>query len=504
MREKLIFEFTRKGEKVKRESLGIPNSLEKIHISVKKPEDVNGGGYLAVFDECGNLRFQKMLSYGEQELGVGEQPKDTSVGGVTGRIGAGNWTFMCGFMFGDPVESEEDKSVEIELTISDEAIPLTEALDEAWMTSEDGNRINEKLFDWGKIYSNKTTWFKGDFHTHTRLSDGKETVENAMKKAVDMKLDFYVPTEHNLIHTGWKKTELLIVPGVEITDGLGHFNMFGITERPVGIDGMMMASTLEEKKKQLLSMIEEAVEKQWIVSINHPFLHVWKWHLDEVKLDKIQCLEIINDPTYTYAIEANDRAISFLDALWLDGHKIYGVGGSDAHNLIDERYEGATEPSIAGDPGTYVHCPKLSAEQLLTNVRKGHMIVTRYCEVVPHIYSDTREYLPGDEIIDREITYAVEISGITEYPRVCLIGNSKEDTLRRIPLQVVKKSGGKFVAEQKFKMEQGSWRWIRMEIRDESGKFLGYVNPVYTGQKESQYHTYGEVKAVWESKKNAN
>ena len=53
-----------------------------------------------------------------------------------------------------------------------------------------------------------------------------------MKKAEDMNMDFYVPTEHNLIHTGWCNTSLCILPGVEITTDFGHMNLFGITEFP--------------------------------------------------------------------------------------------------------------------------------------------------------------------------------------------------------------------------------------------------------------------------------
>ena len=70
---------------------------------------------------------------------------------------------------------------------------------------------------------------------------------------------------------------------------------------------------------------------------------------------------------------SNEMAVRFLDALWQDGHRIYGVGGSDSHNLIDERYEeqsirpfleirrlGMLRGSLCGKPdgrsesGTYV------------------------------------------------------------------------------------------------------------------------------------------------------
>ena len=115
------------------------------------------------------------------------------------------------------------------------------------------------------------------------------------------------------------------------------------------------------------------------MSINHPFLHVWKWKFHSIPLRMVQFLEIVNDPTYEYAKESNEKAIRFLDLLWQEGYRIYGIGGSDSHNLIEERYDGALEPSVAGDPGTYVFSKGLTPTKLLQNLRKGHVYVSRYC-----------------------------------------------------------------------------------------------------------------------------
>ena len=497
MQNVIYMELSPKGENIMRESFRVSSSAKRIHISVKRPAGFDGMGFLAVFDEEKKLRLQKMLGYGEQELCIGERAEETSIGAVAGAIGEGEWKIVYGSFFHDWENYEGACPLKIEIAITDEKKKITEQMEELWMTNQDDFHMNKSLYNWEKIYNKKTAWFKGDFHTHTRLSDGKETVENAMKKAVDMQMDFYVPTEHNVVHTGWKKTELLIVPGVEVTLPLGHYNLFGITERPKQLDVIVQTDDKEEMAKQMLSIIEDANQKNWVTSINHPFLHVWKWHLDEVELSKIQCLEIINDPTYQYATESNDKAIAFLDVLWQGGHKIYGVGGSDAHNLIDERYEGATEPSIAGDPGTYVYCSGLSAANLLKAVKEGHMVVTRHCEIVPYIYSDTKTYLPGDEIEDRRITYELEISGITDYPKVYLVGNTDTDEIVKAPVQVVKKGNGAYFVQQKIKAKAGQWKWMRMEVRDAQGKFLGYVNPVYSGRKEPEYKTYGEAKDAW-------
>lgn len=497
MKNSIYIELSREGEKVMRESIRIPHSLTKIHISVIRPEDFPGAGFLAVFDEKQRLRLQKMIAYGEQELGIGENPCDNSAGSVAGTIGAGDWTIVYGTLFSEWESYDGKLPVTIEIVISDEDKAVAEPLEHLWLTGEDDFHINEKLFSWGAVKNTKTAWFKGDFHTHTRLSDGKEPLENAMKKAVDMQLDFYVPTEHNLVHTGWCNTGILVVPGVEVTLPMGHYNLFGITERPKQLDTVMLVQDKKEMAEQMLSIIEDANRRNWIVSINHPFLHIWQWHLEEVPLCQVQCLEIINDPTYPYAKEANDKAISFLDAVWMAGYKIYGVGGSDAHNLIEERYEGAEEPSIAGDPATWVYCECLSAENLLSAVKSGHMVVTRHCHITPHIYGDKQTYLPGDEVTERQITFEIEISGTKDYPRVWLVSNTGAEEIVKAPLQVIKKENGTFLAKKKIKIEQAAWKWFRIEVRDWEGNFLGYINPVYSGKTEPRYRTFGEVKEAW-------
>ena len=85
----------------------------------------------------------------------------------------------------------------------------------------------------------------------------------------------------------------------------------------------------------------------------------------------------------------------FLDLLWQEGYRIYGIGGSDSHNLIEERYDGALEPSVAGDPGTYVFSKELTPTKLLQNLRKGHIYVSRYCTLEVEITADGETYLPG-------------------------------------------------------------------------------------------------------------
>ena len=489
MKETISFSIDNNTQLKRRESIEIPCELSRLNIWVQFPEDCRYLTFLFVEDPDGSVRLQKQLAYGEQHLQIADTPERTSVGAVPGKIQKGKWTFQI-YLFTEYVKHRKKDSIStLSLTVSDEDTLVTEPMcGNSWI--EEDMKISSSKYRWNKKYQEKAGWFKGDFHTHTRLSDGKETVENAMKKAEMMDLDFYVPTEHNVMHTGWRTTDLCIIPGIELTTDKGHMNLFGLTQMPEKLRDIILYNGTEKAETYLYDTLEEAQKKNWITSINHPFLTVWQWRYEETPLDKIDCIEVINDPTYTYAEASNEKAVRFIDELWKDGHVIYGVGGSDSHNLIEERYEGANLPSIAGDPATYVYCENLTPENILEGVRCGHVCVARYMTIETQITVDGRKYLPGDRIPDHaeHVTYKIVTGAHKEMPEIILIEDGKKKILP------VKQTGkDQFMAEAKFTLDENKWHWFRMEIRTAGHKLAGYVNPVYRGSRTQRCRTFGEM-----------
>src|SRR5690606_21668950 len=104
---------------------------------------------------------------------------------------------------------------------------------------------------------------------------------------------------------------------------------------------------------------------QTIISINHPFLTVWKWKFTETLLEKIDTIEICNDPTYSDNEKATELALIAWNHLLNDGYQITGIGGSDSHLKPTETYEDSDIPSLIGDPGTFVYCDQLSATNIV-------------------------------------------------------------------------------------------------------------------------------------------
>lgn len=477
------------------EELVICKPLKRLTISVDvEKEEHTLMGYLVVRDEKNRIRIQKILGYGERTIVIARHAKNTTIGGVPGPIGAGTWKIVI-YLFAEYIEQTlEGVSLPFRIQISDRKTEIQETIGKClWVDRHYREQLWLGYYNKSSFYSSRGRWYKGDFHTHTHLSDGKESVSSAMRKARMMDLDFYVPTEHNVIPTGWEDDYMLILPGVEITTKIGHCNLIGIDKMPERLPEIMEYADTPEVEEYLYEILREAKKREWIISINHPFLTIWKWKYGEVGLDDITCLEIINDPTYTDARESNDQAIRYLDFLWEDGHRIWGIGGSDSHNLIEERYKGSDKPSIAGDPGTYVFCPSLTPELLLKHVKQGNIYVSRFCTADVRITSQSKSFFPGDrmEDVERKIMMEIEIfgneleEGIT--PVIWIVQNEK-----RIKLTTEKtKKGYRAVGEVHFL--KGKWNWARLEARTADGEFLLYSNPVWQGAKRNRFRTYREA-----------
>ena len=495
MDKSFTFEINKHTEPMFGESFWIPQSLERLYIEVGTEEDCGPAGYIILKDEGGHIRLQKLIGYGSPLICIGRGPCDTSIGGVPSSVGAGRWELII-YIFTEYVKQRPgDGACTLTVRLADTAEGDAPRPDYTgrycWVSGRGEGELFHDMYDWNKVFRREQRWYKGDFHTHTRLSDGRETVENAMKKAADMDLDFYVPTEHNVIHTGWVETEVMAVPGIEVTTEQGHCNLFGIDRMPEALPRILAHMGGTHTGAYMKEVWEEARKRGWGISINHPFLHIWKWKYEETPLGQIDFLEIVNDPTYTYAGKSNWKAIRFLDWLWQDGYKIYGIGGSDSHNLITEYYEGAREPSVAGDPGTYVFTEELSPENMLRAMKKGHVYVSRHCSLELNICAGGVSYLPGDEIVceqHTEVRYCVKITGLEEEPQVYMVMNHV-----RFRIELVRSGPDVYEGEAQIGLEPDFWHWIRLDVRDSRGEFAAYVNPVYSGKKEHRLKTFKEA-----------
>lgn len=496
--ETLIYHIENGGSTWQERTVDVSSPIKIMNIKINIPKEYALLYFIIVKDSNGKFRMFREIGYGPRTLIIGNDGMHTTAGGTAGDIPIGRWKFIiCAFREYVMQRLGKD-SFNVKVTISDDISSVKEPVGEQdW--------VGNKEFDIDKNYSDKSRWYKGDFHTHTRLSDGKETTRSAMKKAEQMGMDFYIPTEHNVLHTGWPEAKVMVVPGVEITTSLGHFNIFGCLGMPGRLTHILKHDGEDRISQEVEYTIREADEKEWLWSINHPFLHIWKWTYFDLKLKNLRLMEIINDPTYEYAKKANEDAISFIDFLWQQGFRVFGLGGSDSHNLIDERYEGADEPSVPGDPATLVYMDGMTPSKLLKAVSKGHVIVARYITMEVYFLFENKKYLPGDRI---------EITGDSEF---------KNDIVASVTIKINEETYGKNIIPELYLIENGvkrevwlekrdertymadvvtnwhsiEWEWKRFEVLSKDYGFLGYVNPIFHGRKKSKLKTFGEAVQLW-------
>ncbi len=453
----------------------------------------------------GMIRFQKQLSYSKPVICIGEDGTDTTIGGIPGEIEAGIWIVEI-YVFAEHVEAmAQGMRIPFSLRITDEKKDIVEKIGgPVW--------VNEEFFyqhyDMYKYYCMESRWYKGDFHTHTQLSDGKELPARANEKANLMNLDYYVATEHNMLHTGWPKTDVMIMPGVEITTILGHANLFGIDKRPERLTDILWHIDERDLAEDLEGIVKECKDRNWLFSINHPFLYIWKWLYEGLLLDDINCLEINNDPTYECdpdagAKEANQKAVYLSDLLWEDGYRICAIGGSDSHKEMDDFYPGATEPSVPGDPATYLYMEGLSPENVIHALKECHGYVTRHCEVRSEFTvldkdgNILQKVIYGDRIKKEgyELLFQLTISEAERKPMIYYIKDGE-----RTVCPVIKADKNTYGAQGTIALQKNGYQWIRFGADDGNKEFMFYGNPLTKGSREHCFHTFGEIRKYLEEK----
>lgn len=313
-------------------------------------------------------------------------------------------------------------------------------------------------------------WLKGDFHTHTIFSDGDLTREENMMMAQRQMLDFFVATDHNIVPTNWPShvAETIVIPGIEVTAPNGHFNILGVATSPFA-----KYSIQHLNEEETMVQIINDVAKPALVSINHPFLTVWSWLFKQTKLHQVDSIEIINDPTYADNTAATEQALQAWNILLNDGYRITGIGGSDSHLHPTKKYEGATSPSLIGDPATYVYAEK-SAHAILASVKKGHVYVSR----VGTLQTDCT-VLFGECLATKSghITVTLEAKQMT----IDWVINGKV---------VQQDTGHKACYHFDF---QTDFAWLRIDLRNEDGELVGFTNPYYYGEKTPTLQTWQDV-----------
>ena len=483
MKQNLSFLFGKDHPAVQEKSFIVLPGQNCIRITIDTSLKQGLYTVLYVYAPSHCLRAMRQVGYGERILQIGEEIGLCSSGACPGLVKEGTWTIRA--VIYNRIEQSADQEAALLLTISEAAGEIGErAGEEQWM-NQDGTIV----FPERSIIRCTPGWYAGDFHVHTHLSDGQETMTVQNWKAEFMGLSFFMVTEHNVMPFSWMKSQILAIPSIEITSSEGHCNLFGLH---ACVNDPDRCCWDHEHADALLSEAALGAHRQnALVSINHPFLSPWSWQHEDFQISELDCLEVINDPTYPDNQAANQNAIALLDCLWNDGYQITALGGSDTHRKLDDWYPGADGPSIIGDPATWVYCSVLSAQAILDGVRAGHTMISRNCVPSVCLLFQNMEILPGSEVRGSGQLRA-EI--ILQKCRRPLQFYAVYDGVRTKLSQHQDMSERTCMAVCSMQWESGA-HWLRFEAADEDGMICFLTNPVFSGRKEHAFKTIGEAMA---------
>lgn len=206
-------------------------------------------------------------------------------------------------------------------------------------------------------------WYRGDLHCHTYHSDGTAPLSDLLTAARAQGLDFLAVTEHNTTShfpelARYMASDLLLIPGEEITTFHGHANAWGIRGWQE-----FRCWTVEQMRQ-----VREAVRAAGaLFSVNHPKHEGPEWEY-VVDLDA-DCVEAWQGPNWFW----NFQSLAYWDDLLRAGRRVVAVGGSDKHQ---GPFSGTLSNYEVGTPTTWVWAEELSERAILDGIRAGHVFIS--------------------------------------------------------------------------------------------------------------------------------
>lgn len=455
----------------------------KLNIKVSKVAWVQ----ILLWDSNNVLRLQYLYGKSPQKVVISKNEKFCSSSVVPGIINEGKWKLKV-----ISANIDEENEYSIEVSLGNEKLFLErdfQPMGKSWVKYDSNMEL--VINDYNVEAKDKIKkWYKGDFHTHTNVSDGKLSPLELIEVAKKQNLDFFVITDHNIIQTGFPESEVLVIPGIEITSLKGHFNALGAKK---WVDFTREeAMTTEEGMNSLLSDFKASGA---LCSMNHPALKPWSWLYKDTLLSNFTTIEVWNDPTFKgNAPKATEAALKLWNTLWNDGYKIWGIGGSDAHNLPTETYENSKMPSIIGDPATFVLSDSLSAGDIMKAVKGGNIYVSRGLTLKIDIEVCGVNFCPGNDMTELVSTK----EKIIKYRLTILEGTSNCEVIwiRDGRVQHKERVIGNIESEYEFSWKGEEYSWFRFELRDYDGNLIAFANPIYKGFKNHKINTFGQLLKV--------
>ncbi|MEO5857689.1 MAG: CehA/McbA family metallohydrolase [Pyrinomonadaceae bacterium] len=298
-------------------------------------------------------------------------------------------------------------------------------------------------------------WYKGNTHTHTLNTDGRDVPYDVAKWYREHAYNFVVITDHEYITPIEPLNDLLgrtgnflVISGQEVTDSSEgkpiHSNGLGLTK-------IVMPSKLANKVESLQKNIDNIRSAGGMPQLNHPNFG-WALTSEEIRqLNGLKLMEIYNGHPMVNNMGAGTgfpSAEAIWDELLTAGMTIYAIGDDDVHQLLSK---GEAIEALPGQAWIYVRAKELTSTAILTAIDNGDFYASTGVELAEYRFDKS------------EVSIKIKATNFSKY-RVRFIG-----------------SGGKILQEDlepaaiyKVKGNEG---YVRVKVLESNGK-IAWTQPV--------------------------
>jgi len=300
-------------------------------------------------------------------------------------------------------------------------------------------------------------WLAGDLHLHSDHSDGRQPVEAVARALAAAGLDFFALTDHNTT-SGLRDLPdggPVNLPGVELTTFWGHATCLGIRQFIPWYEGERM-----RRFRQIAGDVHGAGGLICVahpVSPPQPLCAGCRWEYPGFEWTDADLLEIWNGDWDEHA-PINVAAVQLWDRLLTSGLRIWGVAGSDMHDIEHLRHKRYAR--------THVHARGRSAGEVLRGLREGRIVLSSGPMVTLEVEAAGRRYGIGDTAVvpaGSDVVVRGSANGAPERAQVNLVVGG-----RRV------RCGARW--EQVVRVESPTW--LRAEVVD-GQTYLAMTNPVF-------------------------
>lgn len=189
-------------------------------------------------------------------------------------------------------------------------------------------------------------WLKGNYHTHTTLSDGVEEPMAQIRLYKEQGYDWLAFTDHNVMNARpqWNK-ELLMLPAwerdISFVDKVKCIHVIGLFSASTPIEAIMRRPKGDKEKMTMQDLLDEMrnEDKNVFLSIAHP---CWSRMEPEelAQLEGFDAIEVFNTGTERLCHEGHAEYL--WDYLLRRGRKVDAVACDDTHGhtACDDHFGG--------------------------------------------------------------------------------------------------------------------------------------------------------------------